>query len=435
MLHDPTVETSVNEPAKIHDAHVSANYPTTNYDQSFLLKTGTGSLSGDNKTYISFDLPQLNASDLVIKAELSMALAVTNDVAAGQVDVQKVESSWNQSTITWNNKPSINSNSNVEDFEMVQGVWGQRFVWDITNIAKEWYATKVNNGLALSNHALSTGYNEYYSSNTGSTYENYRPFVKFTYVNSTGLEDYWTYETQSAGRAGTGHVNNYNGNLVFVHDDMQTTGYRLPVGISHIYNSISNFDESGKDIGYGPGWRLNLSQTIISETIGTKQYYTYTDEDGTKHYFDSSTYKDESGLNLSLTVEANSYKIEDNGGNMLIFNSDGKLSSIKDNNGNTITLEYFNGKLIKILDGATSSSITNLNYDANNRLQTIVDPNGRTTAYEYELTTNRLNKITYPDGEITTYSYDVKGNLTTVQNHDGYKIVYTYNSRVWIFIT
>jgi len=161
---------------------------------------------------------------------------------------------------------------------------------------------------------------------------------------------------------------------------MQTTGYRLPVGISHIYNSISNVDESGKDIGYGPGWRLNLSQTIISETIGTKQYYTYTDEDGTKHYFDSSTYKDESGLNLSLTVEANSYKIEDNGveansykiedngGNMLIFNSDGKLSSIKDNNGNTITLEYFNGRLIKILDGATSSSITNLNYDANNRL-------------------------------------------------------------------
>jgi len=158
---DPTVETSVNEPAKIHDAHVSANYPTTNYDQSFLLKTGTGSLSGDNRTYISFDLPQLNASDLVIKAELSMALAVTNDVAAGQVDVQKVESSWNQSTITWNNKPNINSN--VEDFEMVQGVWGQRFIWDITNIAKEWYATKVNNGLALSNHVLSTGYNEYYS--------------------------------------------------------------------------------------------------------------------------------------------------------------------------------------------------------------------------------------------------------------------------------
>ena len=46
-----------------------------------------------------------------------------------------------------------------------------------------------------------------------------------------------------------------------------------------------NSNEAGTDMGYGAGWRTSLSQTVEPRTIDGIQYYAYTDEDGTIHYF------------------------------------------------------------------------------------------------------------------------------------------------------
>lgn len=52
----------------------------------------------------------------------------------------------------------------------------------------------------------------------------YRPQIILTYVNNSGLESYWTYHSQDVRRAGTGYTNDYNGNVIFVHNDMSMSG-------------------------------------------------------------------------------------------------------------------------------------------------------------------------------------------------------------------
>jgi hypothetical protein len=83
-----------------------------------------------------------------------------------------------------------------------------------------------------------------------------------------------------------------------VYDSISTSGNRLPATIELIYNT----NDKDIDIGYGKGIRLNLSQTLETQTISGTEYLKYIDEDATAHYFkkktNTNTYEDEDGLGL-----------------------------------------------------------------------------------------------------------------------------------------
>lgn len=424
VVIDPVVSTTV-ERTKIFDAPVSSAYPNTNYVNMGLLKAGYGASSYVNRSYLQFTLPALTAADLIVDASLNLA-TYTSVVTPRQIEVYKVNSAWSSSTITWNNKPSYNS-VKAEEYQMVSGSSGSRFDWDITGIVKEWYSTGVNNGLMLKNSIETSGYYIGFHSSDTSYGEAYRPQITISYVNNSGLEGYWTYHSQSVGRAGSGYVNDYNGNLVLVHEDISLTGSRLPLSLGHVWNS----NEAGTDMGYGAGWRTSLSQTVVPRTIDGIQYYAYTDEDGTKHYFlyDSAKgkYVDESGIDLSMAINGGSteerYVITDKGGNSLIFSSLGKLGKIRDLEGNQMTLAYGgNGALYTVTDG--SGRVLTLNTDGTGRLLSISDPAGRSTSFTYNGT--QLERITYPDGKYSTYAYDGNKKLVNATNHDGYRIGWSY---------
>lgn len=143
-------------------------------------------------------------------------------------------------------------------------------------------------------------------------------------------------------RAGTGYVNDYNGNLVFSRSIWNTSGSRMPISLNLVYNS----NDRETNLGYGYGWRLNLLQTLEKQNIRNQEYYQYTDEDGTRHYFyydsQTQTWKDESGIDLTLTILANGqgYQIKDKQDNLLIFDTSGKMIKIQDQNGNTLIAGY-----------------------------------------------------------------------------------------------
>ncbi|MCT8978879.1 DUF6531 domain-containing protein, partial [Clostridium sp. CX1] len=193
-------------------------------------------------------------------------------------------------------------------------------------MVKEWLRDGANYGLMLRNSDENASYNQFFSSDV-SDYDEYgnnlaiaRPVIAIQYVNNSGLENYWTYHSQDVGRAGTGYVNDFNGNLVFIHNDISMSGSKMPIILNHVFNS------NEKDIvsGYGNGWRLNLSQRVTESKIGDIQYYIYTDEDGTKHYFyyDSSdkTYKQQMGTDLTFNKGTDgSYTIKDKSGGVLEF--------------------------------------------------------------------------------------------------------------------
>lgn len=103
-----------------------------------------------------------------------------------------------------------------------------------------------------------------------------------SYINNCGLESTWDYTSSSAGRAGTGYVNDYTGNLVWVHTGLGFSGNRMPVSINAVYNAN---DKRNKAYGLGYGWRTNYNQRVEQITLGGTTYYRWEDEDGTRHYF------------------------------------------------------------------------------------------------------------------------------------------------------
>lgn len=426
---DPYVQTSTSA-SDISDTYISSNNTGSYTDP--LLKVGYDSTSGQARSLIKFTLPTLTAAETIYYAGLSMYLSAT-DTTNSQIDVHKVTMDWNSSSVTWSAPPSFDSK--IEEFQIMSSAGTYNF--DVTGMAKSWY-TEANFGLMLMRDPETIGTNNsvsFYSSDSSST--GLRPQVTVYYVNNSGLEGYWTYHSQDVGRAGTGHVNDYTGNLVFIHNDLSMNGNRMPATINHVYNSNDNSKD--KDIGYGPGWRLNLSQTVKWEPINSVNYYTHTDEDGTKHYYkyDSSKgyYVDDAGTGFMLTAAGSGTSqiitITDKSGNKLDFGYYNYLmdiqylTDIQDKNGNKITLGYdANNKLTTVTDGV--GRITTLTYNTVGvgYLLEIAYPDGRKTEFRYAGAL--LNTITYPDNMVTTYTYDTNNLLTGAINYDGYKMTYSY---------
>ena len=116
---------------------------------------------------------------------------------------------------------------------------------------------------------------------------------------------------------------------MLTHQDACTGGNLLPVTVNHVYNT----NDKDVDIGYGKGYRLNLSQIINLVTINNVEYAKYIDEDGTQHYFKregtSNIYKDEDGLNLTLTLENDNFIMKDKNNSTLIFQKRTNSTGIK----------------------------------------------------------------------------------------------------------
>ena len=135
---------------------------------------------------------------------------------------------------------------------------------------------------------------------------------------------------------------------------------------------------------------------------------------------------DESGLDLKLSITtgaAYAYTVTDKSDNKLLFNSGGNLVRIEDQNGNALTITYTSGKISSIHDGA-GRTVT-LSYNSSGLLSTVEDPYQKTKTFTYQ--GSQLTQITDTDGEVISYIYNGNGMLETVQNIDGYNIHYTYS--------
>ncbi|MGL5151160.1 MAG: DUF6531 domain-containing protein, partial [Clostridium sp.] len=315
---------------------------------------------GETRTLVKFTgLPNLKTGDVVIDAKIYMHQAIEVSGANGTVNAHEVISDWGAHGGTlWSNQPNID-NTILDTNNSVDKYWSY---WNITKSVNNWYRTGRNYGIMLKRDIASSGHTAYWSSDISNLYNYARPNVTIQYTNINGIEDYMNYNAQNIGRAGTGYVNTYNGNLVISHDSLDTVGNRMPISIRHIFNSNDRNNKSE----FGLGWKSNYNQSISYIKIGEKDYYKYIDGDGTEHYFyyenDSKTYKNEEGLELTLKINADkTYEISDKGGIKSVFNESGLLKNIKDTNNNIIDIQYSGNKIQKIIDGAKQE--VNFSYE------------------------------------------------------------------------
>ena len=92
------------------------------------------------------------------------------------------------------------------------------------------------------------------------------------------------YAIRSYYGSGSSNINNYNGALTYIHDDVSNNTNINNFTISHVYNTYQSWMTDQK---YGKGWHINMCQTLkpISWVSSPQTKFEYTDADGARHYF------------------------------------------------------------------------------------------------------------------------------------------------------
>lgn len=427
-------------------------------------------------------LPSLPAGSVVTNAAINVRHSTfSNDSSANYMMMEAhrltIDKSSGQTydnwlkNMTWNNVHpggATNYNSRIEDFTKLTSSTTRTYIaLDLTRAVRDWYQNGTQNRTLLlksdcssSKRIASTLYTS--ASNT---------YFAVTYRNDFGLEDYYTYQTQSAGRAGTGYVSDHMQRLTIENPIITSDSNVMPFSLSLVYNSALNNSYFGsssdsytrdfQNMILGGGWKLSAQQCIqsvrIAEDDTNTLYWVYTDGDGTQHYFyetSSGVYEDEDGLGLKITLVSETghtnFKMTDDYGNETFFR-DGILTYTKDAYGNGIYYCYnystFNGaasttwrptnavhnqltSIWRLTSGGSSEQLARFVYDSNNNITGVYDEAGRETLFYYNTSggIRYLDYVVYPDGAKADYTYNTYGMTCAYDQEANYGICYTYDS-------
>ena len=439
---DPTVRIEKKQ-TTIDDAFVRSKDPNSSYGYNFSeLEVGRNRPYQVCRTFLKFNtLPKLEKGAVITDARLNLyQYQFSADDGKGfRVSAHEVTGAWDQRTLTWNNQPSFKTEA--LDYLTLENTNKMAVpkTFDVTKLIRGWYNNpSSNHGIALKAvnenvYATATLVSSDMPVNKYGLTADCYPIGIVYYRSTKGLEDYYSYHEQELGRTGSGYVNRYNGNLVFIHEDEGTGGILMPVSVSHVYN-LSDCDTQSR---FGNGFRLSLMQEL-KESGNADFPYVLTDADGTNHYFykdtsDSNKLKDEDGLGLVITQtsssEYDSYRImKDKDEVQYIFGQDGYLRQIKDTYGNAMKCQYgpnSAGNYIQYAEDPTGARVV-FNYNSDLTKLISITANKRSTSFAYDAA-GHLTKITYPDGKSSTFGYD-GDQLIWAQNPDKKRITYGYRT-------
>ncbi len=456
---DPIMRLSADRTA-IQDVHIVATNPDANYNVNNHLR-----VSHDRYTMIKFPMPELTSGDKIINAQLVLAPygAFDSDPVYSNensyspplyITTHKILRSWNEETATYSNVNPENNfyDSTVQSYRIVDGD-DSYYTWDITRLVNEWIDGYSENYGLLLKYAYPTSDGSRFDAFFCSTNGRYLsasacPDIVYQYVNTSGIEDYYSYHTQSVGYAGTAYTNDFTGNLTLVNNVLTTGGTLSPINVSLVYN----LSEIGNDtVPYGAGWKLNWAQKIdksVTSNYDNTPYLKYTDSDGTDHYFkeDTSTSAWTDEINPDRKVyyieSSEDYRMTDSSGTNMHFTRNGSLDEwylykVEDIYGNyiEIMLDAYNyNRVLKIT--ASSGSVVNFEYNDYGYLSDIVYADGEESKrieIDYnnymEDHNNGITDIIYADGTRAKYHYhEGTKNLSKAIDIDGQYIYYEYTN-------
>ena len=251
---DPTVRIEKKQ-TTIDDAFVRSKDPSSSYGYNFSeLEVGKNRPYEICRTFLKFNtLPPLEKGAVITDARLNLyQYRFSADNGQGfRVSAHEVTGSWEQRTLTWNNQPKFKPEA--LDYLTLENTNGMAVpkTFDVTKLIRGWYNNpSSNHGIALKAvnenvYATATLVSSDMPVNKYGLTADCYPIGIVYYRSTKGLEDYYSYHEQELGRTGSGYVNRYNGNLVFIHEDEGTSGILMPVSVSHVYN-LSDCDTKSR---------------------------------------------------------------------------------------------------------------------------------------------------------------------------------------------
>lgn len=472
-VYPVTIDPSYTKSSGTMDFSVAAEKktPSTTADSAVpgYLACGYSKTYGHIEGYVRFNsLQKIPVGSTIIEAKFTPESLEQITHADCRLDVYMMteglsSSEWDN-YVAWNDRPVVEDTATAMDFIFMPegGSPGLKpNKWDITPAVMQWYSDP------------STNYGIMIRPETDAAASNVHAFIRFKkntatlsvrYRNTVGTESYYTYETQSASRAGTGYVGDFTSELTVFKSDVSYSSTTIPFSLGHVFNGvlggkeISAFDYEDtyaadySNMKFGNGWQLSVQESVFYRDYETDADLVYCDSDGTLHHFkwvSGATYVDEDGLGLTLVRFAdgdeNSYKLKDQSGNIKFFYNN-MLAYIADGNDNRIYFLYNNNsysnsstkwrptgtddkltQIVAVNKGQDAEVICTLTYNSSNQLSQITDYADRKTLFTY--TNGNLTKITHPDGTAAHYAYDSNGQLIRMYDDEaGYGIEYEYNA-------
>jgi len=181
----------------------------------------------------------------------------------------------------------------------------------------------------------------------------------------------------------------------------------------------------------GHGWRHSYLASLV-EDAGTGNV-TITEGDGRTHIFTKnpdSSYTRPVGIFESLVKNADAtFRLTRKDRLQWKFNASGKLTSIVDLNGNSISFSYdASGRLSSLAD--PSGRTISFAYDANGFLASITDPLNRTFSFSYAGSPLYLWKVHEPSPSTLFIEpgYDANRRVTSIKDKRSNSWTFSYNA-------
>ena len=183
---------------------------------------------------------------------------------------------------------------------------------------------------------------------------------------------------------------------------------------------------------FGRGWRHNYDYRAFIETNGD---IIIEDPAGIVRVFTDrgdGVFQGEAGENGLLTVRNETIELKEKNGFTMRFATDGRLQSVAEPNGNSLSFSYSENGLSSI-EHSNGDKIT-LSY-SNGLIVQASGSNGKTVVYRYDTNNEYLLEAEQPGGLVTRYSYNQDYDssaahaLTQITFMDGTHYFYGYDSR------
>ncbi len=244
-----------------------------------------------------------------------------------------------------------------------------------------------------------------------------------TPTTNTGFEHWYPYVG--------GRVNAVSGNLWFSTGDISVQGRGFALAMVRSYNSLRG-SEAGT---LGNGWTHSYAQKLV---VNADTTVTWNDGDGSQHTFTpkgtTGGYEPPSGVASRLVKNGDAtYTLWHVDGTRHWFTSVGRLTSLTDRNGNTLTLTYDGSSRLTTVADDSGKSLT-LAYDASNRIQSVTDPLSRQITYGY--TGSELTSVRDALGQYENYTY-ASGKMSAIIDPIGKRTAFTYDgsnrvTEIWL---
>src|SRR6185295_6566247 len=237
-------------------------------------------------------------------------------------------------------------------------------------------------------------------------------------------------------------INMSTGNMWFSETDLTVLARGLPIVFSRTYNSRST-----RPGPLGFGWSFSYGERLEEQGDGS---VLYREADGTEHSFTiagTGGYTAPPGKHLELSKEASGFRLRTKDGLLSAFALDGRLLTLSEPNGNTVTLGYdaadnlasitdaagrhvltvtsLNGKITRLTDLADRTVV--FSYDGGD-LVGVRDTAGHDWSYAYDADHNLIAKSN-PLGETDGYAYDIHDRCYRHVDPLGNEEVFSYTHR------